>query len=210
MSEIPSAADASIAAGDSLSKLRLLWGSKEQAFRYYAQAMAAQHAVAEGACGCGAAPELTARFTWRAIYNTRFAPSAVDALLLLAGVFRLRTTSSVMEFATHHACCRRCWRKMLWKRGLANVLHFWSLFAGLITGTGAAVFLCLFLYTFGAANLREERTLALLTGLGCAAAFGLCVGAFFLANRLRVPMHLRRIPRFPFRFERVDRQQAAT
>jgi hypothetical protein len=198
-------ADELIRSGAPLSRIRQLFASKDAALHYYAEATAAQYAQPAATCACNAPAALTARYTWVALYNTRFAPSGIDVLLLCAGVFRIRTTASILRFTTHHPSCAACWRRAVAKRALANLLHFLSLFLGLISGTCAATGLAMIIFYFGDRAWRDDRLFMLLLAGGGTVVFALCVGAFVLANRLRVPPALRAIPRFPFRFERADR-----
>jgi hypothetical protein len=200
-----SAADELIAGGAPLSRIRKLFGSKDAALRYYAESTADRYAVPAATCLCSAPAVFPARYTWRAIYNARFAPNAIDLLLLFAGVFRIGTSASVLRFTTHHGSCQSCWRRAVGKRALANIVHFLSLFLGVISGTCAAIGLSSVMFFYKDPTWREERTGLLLFAGGNVVAFALCVAAFSLANRLRVPPALRSIPRFPFRFERVDR-----
>lgn len=100
-------ADELIAQGASMRRLSRHFRSKKNALRYYAGATASRYSFdSDNCCLCNGPRAHAVAFTWRAFYHSRLAPGIVDGLLLLIGIFSIRTAASVLRFTTRHSLCR--------------------------------------------------------------------------------------------------------
>jgi hypothetical protein len=196
--------------GGSIRELRRCLGSKDEALSFYANYHQQLYRPpgGEACCNCGQPADMDCRFVWRAMYKSRLGPGsgaalAVHLLLLCVGFVHLRTRASMLDFATCHGICRSCWRKMIFKRTLASLVHFVSLLGGFIALLVSSIGFAGYFY------FRNDRTFPdgvpawLETGAVGLVVMALCIGGYFFANALRVPRLLRQIPRFPFRYKSV-------
>jgi hypothetical protein len=85
-------------------------------------------------------------------------------------------------------------------------LLFFSLFLGIVSGLIAPVMFSVYFYFLSDPSWRRDLPGTLQIAIGSTLVFVLCVAAFFLSHRLRVPAQLRNIPRYPFRFESMKKQ----
>ncbi|HVT89999.1 MAG TPA: hypothetical protein VHD56_14185 [Tepidisphaeraceae bacterium] len=193
--------DQLINAGASIQKVRSFFSSKHEALKYYAtyqqsrfNLQSADHAAC---CKCGNAhASKVAKYEWQTTFIGGVSFGPLEALLLLIGHLGIRIRYITLSFATYHAICPQCWRAIVFRKAMANIVEFLSV-SGLITGI-TIVLLSLIWYL----NLKSTEFVL----FGIIFAFGAVLVVGYpalksLVRVMRIPSSIRSIRRRPFQFD---------
>jgi hypothetical protein len=182
-----------------LREIAFAFGTKLEAYEYFAARTAQKYASAEKQCAeCGKPCEdFPTLFTWQA--NVHTAKTVITSFLLSAVTIFAHHLSSryiTVKFSTVHCLCLQCHRKQRMKRRLLPIYHG-LLFAMLM------LFLFLtvpsFIFFFVALFAAPEGTWFMFAATVVGVALLTCIiWAFELCRRWLIPRTLRHVAPFPF------------